>query len=146
MQQQSTDNARLRGLFVLGFISVVSRTEASDCWIDLYDRPNFSGSHVHLEGPLDMPSLSDVNGEVWSNRVESLLVGPKAQLIVFKAEDFNVTHAGPLAHPDAFQAWGESEVPAYHDLEISFGPDKRESHLADLHFHKSINSLKILCP
>lgn len=127
-------------------LSASVQVHAGECWVDLYDQPNFSGTLAHIEGPVEMPSLKSVSGEVWSNRIESLKVGPAARLIAFKAENFDISHTGPVAHPDAFESWGQSEIPAYHDLEISFGPGKKESHLADLHFHKSINALKIFCP
>lgn len=118
---------------------------AGDCWVDLYDKPEFAGVHVRIEGPLDLPNLKTLSGQDWSNRIESLAVGPKAEVVAYQRENFNETHQGPVAHPDAIKAWGEAELPAYHDLEISFGPGKKEHHLGELKFHKTINALKVRC-
>jgi hypothetical protein len=96
-------------------------------------------------GPRDLANLKDLDREDWSNRVESLAVGPDAEVVAYKQTDYNEEHQGQLNHPDAFQAWGQKEVPAYHDLEIVFGPGKREHHLGELKFHQNINSLKLRC-
>jgi hypothetical protein len=122
-----------------------SSAGASDCWVDLYDKPEFKGAHVRIAGPRDVANLKELNGEDWSNRLESLAVGPDAEVVAYKQADYNEEHKGQLNHPDAFQSWGQKEVPAYHDLEILFGPGKREHHLGELKFHQNINSLKLRC-
>jgi len=118
---------------------------AGDCWVDIYDKPDFQGSHVRIEGPKDLPSLKNLNGDDWHNRIESLTVGSKAEVVAFKREKFNEEHEGPVYHQDAIQAWGKKEMPAYHELEITFGPDTKKHHLGELNFHQNINSLKIRC-
>ena len=118
---------------------------AGDCWVEVYDKPNFEGAHARIEGPREMPNLKSLNGEDWSNRIESLVVGPKGELVAFKQVDYNEEHQGQINHPDAFRAWGQKEMPSYHELEITFGPDKKEHHLGELRFHQNINSLKLSC-
>ena len=86
-----------------------------------------------------------MEGEDWSNRIESIQVGPEARFIGYREENFDTSHAAPTAHPDAFKSWGDGQLPAYLDLEIDIGPSMTESHLAELHFHRKIQSLKVIC-
>ena len=72
-------------------LSASVQVQAGECWVDLYDQPNFLGTRAHIEGPVEMPSLKSVSGEVWSNRIESLKVGSEARLIAFKAENFGLS-------------------------------------------------------
>jgi hypothetical protein len=122
-----------------------SAAVAADCWVDLYDKPEFAGSHVRIEGPRNLANLNNLNGENWSNRIESLAVGPRGEVVAYKQQDYNEEHSGQLNHPDALQAWGQKEMPALHELEITFGPGKKEHHLGELRFHQNINSLKLQC-
>lgn len=118
---------------------------AGDCWVEIYDQPDFQGSRVRIDGPKDLPSLTNLNGADWGSRIESLTVGPKAEVVAFKRENFNEQHEGPVYHQDAIKAWGKQEMPAYHELEITFGPGRKEHHLGELNFHQNINSLKVRC-
>jgi hypothetical protein len=132
------------GLLIV-FLSATGSAHAGDCWVELFDKPAFAGAHIRLDGPAEWPSLQQLGGSNWSNRIESLQVGPKAEVVAFKSENFIETHKGPVAHPDALKGASESEIAASHDLEISFGPGKQEHHLGEMKFHKNINSLKIRC-
>lgn len=116
-----------------------------ECWLEIYDQANYQGSHARIEGPAELASLKSVNGEDWSNRIESLQVGSGAEVIAFRQADFKVEPKGPINHPEAFRNWGAKEIPAYQELEISFGPGKKEHHLGELDFHRNINSLKVRC-
>lgn len=118
---------------------------AGDCWVDIYDKPELAGSHVRIEGPTELPSLKNLPGGDWNNRIESLRVGAKAEVVAFTRENFNEAHTGPLGHPDALRGASPSEIAAAHDFEISFGPGKQEHHLGEVKFHKNINSLKLHC-
>lgn len=118
---------------------------ASGCWVDLYDKPDFKGAHVRLEGSQELPQLKHLQGADWSNRIESLVVGPEAELVAYRQPDYNEEHRDQVYHPDALRAWGEKELPALHDLEITFGAGKKEHHLGELRFHQNINSLKLKC-
>lgn len=133
---------------LFGLLSLMTSSAlaaAGDCWVDLYDRPDFKGVHVRLEGAQDLPQLKDLKGADWSNRIESLVVGPEAELVAYQQADYNEEHHGQVYHPDALRAWGAKELPALHDLEITFGQGKKEHHLGELRFHKNINSLKLRC-
>ena len=131
------------------FLAVIlfgaNTARAGECWLDVYDKPELKGAHFRVEGPVDLPNLRTLEGDDWSSRIESLRVGPAAEVVAFARENFNETHTGPLAHPDALKGASESEIAAAHDLEINLGPGKQEHHLGEVKFHKSINSLKIRC-
>lgn len=134
-----------RGLLVI-LLSMTGSAHGGDCWVDLFDKPAFAGAHLRLDGPAEFPTLRELGNSNWSNRIESLKVGPKAEVVAFKSENFVETHRGPVAHPDALKGADAAEIAASHDLEISFGPGKQQHHLGEMKFHKNINSLKIRCP
>jgi len=118
---------------------------AKECWLDLYDKADYQGSHVRLKGPADLSDLKSLNGEDWSNRIESLIVGPDAEVFAFRQEKFEDTPQGPIYHQKELQAWGEKDIGSDQDLKIAFGPGTKEHHLGDLNFHRNINSLKLQC-
>jgi hypothetical protein len=126
-------------------ISASSIVAAKECWLDLYDKPDYQGSHVRVKGPAELSSLQSLNGEDWSNRIESLVVGPDAEVFAFRQEAFKDEPEGPINHPYELQTWGEKDIGSAQDLKISFGPGTKEHHLGDLNFHRNIKSLKILC-
>jgi hypothetical protein len=117
---------------------------ASDCWLDIYDNNGYQGKKVRIEGPKDLPSLARLNGEDWGNRIDSLQVGPKAQVYAYRLEDFKDDYSGLGYHGDAIKTWKE-DAQSYSDREISFGPGRREHHLGEMNFHRNINSLKVQC-
>lgn len=118
---------------------------AGECWVDIYDKTDFKGAHTRIEGPVELPSLSRLDGSDWSNRIESLMVGGKAQVTAFRLENFKEEQEeGPAYHGEAIKAWGE-KAESYGDEEITFGPGKKEHHLGELRFHQNIKSLKIKC-
>lgn len=115
-----------------------------DCWLEVYDQNGFQGKKARIEGPADLPSLARLNGENWGNRIDSLAVGPKAQVWAFRQENFQDDYSGLAYHGDAIRNWGE-DARSFSDREISFGAGHREHHLGELNFHRNINSLKIGC-
>jgi len=117
---------------------------AGDCWLEVYEKTNFEGAHVRIDGPAELASLRSLNGENWSGRIESLIVGPKAQILAFRNESFKEEKIAQPYHGEAIKAWGEK--PEMHsEQEITFGAGKKEHHLGELNFHQNINSLKIKC-
>lgn len=127
-----------------GIAGTGSSAAAGDCWLDVYDQSNYEGAHVRIDGPAELPSLHNLKGQEWSNRIESLVVGPKAQVLAFRLEGFKEEVSGMPYHGDAIKAWGE-EAKSYSDKEITFGPSRKEHHLGELNFHRNINSLKLIC-
>lgn len=135
----------LRWLAISILVATSHSIYGKECWLEIYDAANFGGSHARIIGPAELPSLSNINGEDWSNRIESLKVGGDAEVLAFRKGNFEDVPESPVNHPQAFKNWGAQEIAAYQDLEISFGPDAKEHHLGELKFHRNINSLKIRC-
>jgi len=127
---------------ILGITTMTSY--ASDCGLDVYDKPGFGGSHARIEGPSDLTNLHQLNNEEWSNRIESLSTGPKTRVVAFRQENFKESSQGLVNHGDAFKAWNEKPE-SMSEQEIAFGPDHKELHLGELGFHRNINSLSIKC-
>jgi hypothetical protein len=132
-------------LWAGAFLSASGTALGKECWLDVYDKANYEGNRVRINGPAELPDLKSLNKEDWSNRIESLQVGADAEVIAFRKPNFEEEPEGQVYHPEAFQSWGKKEIPAYQELEISFGPGKKEHHLGELNFHKNINSLKVRC-
>ncbi|MBS1213680.1 MAG: hypothetical protein H6R26_2297 [Proteobacteria bacterium] len=128
-----------------GLLAVADGVSAAgDCWLDIYDKTNFEGAHVRIGGPADLPDLSKLEGQDWSSRIDSLIVGPKAQVIAFRMENFKEDQTGQPYHGDAIKNWG-GDAKSYSDQEITFSPGQKEHHLGELNYHQNINSLKIRC-
>jgi hypothetical protein len=138
---------RIVSLLSAGALLAASGTAlAKGCWLDIYDAANYQGKQARIEGPADLPNLKSVNGEDWSNRIESLKVGQDARVVAYRQPDFRkAAPAGPINHPHAFKNWGTQDLPAYQELEIDFGPGKQVHHLGELDFHRNINSLQVQC-
>jgi hypothetical protein len=126
-------------------LAASAAVQAKECWLDIYDKANYEGGHARIQGPAELASLKNLNGEDWSNRIESLKVGPGAEVIAYRQAEFKDAPQGPVNHPEVFQNWGAKEIPAYQELEIDFGPGKNQHHLGELDFHRNINSLKVRC-
>ncbi len=139
-----TFNAFVAAGCFLTALSMTAAAHASDCWLDVYDKPEFGGAHVRIEGPVELPSLAQLNNENWDERIESLIVGPKARVKAYRKESFKEDSKGLTYHGEAIKSWGEKPE-SYSDQEIIFGEGKKESHLGEEGFHRAINSLKIKC-
>jgi hypothetical protein len=90
------------------------------CWVDVYTGNGFGGQSVRINGPVDLANLRNYHGAKWSNVINSLVVGPRASVWLFKNEDFNA----PM---------------------ISLGHDQRLRSLAEIHWENDIDSLKVRC-
>ncbi len=146
MHERSASESGLFAALLTGVLWVFSGTAMGrECGLDIYDKDNYQGAHQRIEGPVELPNLKNLGGQDWSNRIESLKVGADAEVTAFRLENFREEPKGPVNHPEAFARWGKQEIPAYQELEISFGAGKQEHHLGELDFHRNINSLKIRC-
>lgn len=58
------------------------------CWARIYSGANYSGDTLTLSGPLSIADMSGPFGLNWDDKVDSIELGPKANLIVFDNEDF----------------------------------------------------------
>jgi len=57
-------------------------SQSTDCWVDLFERPNFQGRRLRLFGPQDYLNLR-VGSDGWGDEVRSLVVGPGAYVQAF---------------------------------------------------------------
>jgi hypothetical protein len=146
MNKRDAYSSGLLGMvgLVLGVAVAPVAGAAGDCWLDIYDQGGFQGKQLRIDGPRELSSLAKVNGENWGNRIDSLQVGPKAQVYAFRQEDFKDDYSGLAYHGDAIRNWKE-DAKTFSDREITFGAGQKEHHLGELNFHRNINSLKILC-
>lgn len=129
---------------LLAASAILQPVQAGDCWLDVYDKPELGGAHVRIDGPAQLPSLAKLNNENWGSRIESLEVGPKAQVLAYRQENFKEDSVGQAYHGEAIKAWGEKPE-SYSNQEISFGAGKKAHHLGEENFHRAINSLVVKC-
>jgi hypothetical protein len=145
-------------LFFHGFKTVItaalmlgisSNTYAinKDCWAEFFQDVQYAGPHIRLEGPSQLSSLTNLNGENWDKRIESLKVGPKARVVVFEHPDFKLTLKDKemASHPDLMRSLGITEQQIKEDSEDVFDHNQMIHDLSDFHFTDKIRSLKIDC-
>ena len=60
--------------------------ETNGCWLEIWDKPRFSGNCLRMLGPADFPGLR-VGDARWSPQVRSITVGPNAYVQLY--EDLN---------------------------------------------------------
>ncbi|HEY0844386.1 MAG TPA: hypothetical protein VGE12_03415 [Noviherbaspirillum sp.] len=73
-------------------------TLARGCWVRLFPEPGYKGANdLTIAGPLSIPSLNaptgGANGVYWKQKAESLIVGPKARVVIHEHASFR----GPSA-------------------------------------------------
>lgn len=92
------------------------------CWAEIYEDTDFdvNDPHVNIQGPMQMATLKDFSGRNWSNEIESIIVGPNAQVKAYSERDFKGT-------------------------ETVFTPNKRVNDLSKLNMSDEIESMKISC-
>ena len=64
---------------------------ANGCWVKLYDGIAYAGEQLTLIGPIDLPHMTRT-GSPWRDW-DSAVVGPKARVTVYDAEDFKQVSA-----------------------------------------------------
>lgn len=93
---------------------------ASGCWARLYTAENYLGDVISLAGPIDVPDTR-VGALDWGRKYHSVIVGPKATLMVYNNE-------------------------LYMNRAAAFTPGQRVPDLdEDLGFFENIESLKLSC-
>ncbi len=126
-------------------LSLATSAIASDCWVELYQENDYTGAHIRLNGPVRMANLRDVQGENWESRIDSLKVGPKANLKVYENTDFKLTLKEMAKYPDLLKSLGLTEQDALEDSERIFIANSKIHDLSDFNFHNKIKSLVIDC-
>lgn len=92
------------------------------CWAEIFEDTDFdlADPHVKIQGPMQMPSLKDFSGRNWSNEIQSIIVGPNAEITAYPDKDFQGT-------------------------ELVLKPNKRINDLSQLNMGDDIESMKISC-
>ncbi|MEN8260593.1 MAG: beta/gamma crystallin domain-containing protein [Pseudomonadota bacterium] len=119
--------------------------QKTDCWVDFYEFPNYKGAHVRLKGPIELRNLHTVQGENWEARIDSLAVGPKAEVHIFENIDFKLTLSEMTKYPDLMRALGISQEEVEQESVLVFYANQKSHHLGEVNFHKKTKSLKIKC-
>ena len=93
-----------------------------DCWVKVYDADHFDGgsSSATIRGPIDLATLDNLEGKDWEDQIESLIVGPDAELHVWKSANYAGT-------------------------ELTFQPGQKVEALGDLDYEDEIGSMKVVC-
>jgi hypothetical protein len=93
-----------------------------DCWVKVYDGDHFSdlSSNATIRGPVELPTLDLLEGKNWNDQIESLIVGPHAEVQVWKSKNYAGTP-------------------------IKFTPNQKVEKLGDLNYEDDIESIKVTC-
>jgi len=93
-----------------------------DCWVEIFEDNDFDKDdpHVKIQGPTQVATLSDFSGRNWNNEIQSIIVGPSAEI---------------RAYPDT----------NFEGTEVVMKPNRRVNDLEKLNMSDDIESLKITC-
>jgi Beta/Gamma crystallin len=122
-----------RFFVIVVFLALTTLTYADDsarevqvtdknCWVEIFEDNNFDQDdpHVKLMGTQEYATLTNVFGRDWNNDVESVLVGPNANVKAYSKKDFKGT-------------------------EVAFTPNQRVPDLSKLDMGNDIESMKVTC-
>ena len=115
------------------------------CWADFFEGTRYTGKHFLLEGPAQLENLSNVNGENWDLRIDSMKIGPNAKVTVFENPNFKMTLKEMARYPDLMRSLGITEKDIREDSELIFNANAMIHDFSDFNFHKKIRSLKVEC-
>lgn len=101
-------------------LTTVTVSQSTGCWATLFDENNFKGDSLTLMGDNQLPNLRMKDGSSWEGRIDSVAVGPKADLVLYGKEN-------------------------YKDVDSGFGPGTKTADLDHLPIGDSVESLKIAC-
>lgn len=118
----------LAGLMSVGVIpayaaaDVELKTVDKACWTEIFEDTDFDKNdpHIAIQGPAEISTLKDFSGRNWNNEIQSIIVGPNAQIKAYSDKDFKGT-------------------------ELVLTPNKRANDLSKLNMGDEIESMKISC-
>jgi hypothetical protein len=118
----------LAGLMSVGVIpayaaaDVELKTVDKACWAEIFEDTDFDKNdpHIAIQGPAEISTLKDFSGRNWNNKIQSIIVGPNAQIKAYSDKDFKGT-------------------------ELVLTPNKRANDLSKLNMGDEIESMKISC-
>ncbi len=138
---------KLIPLIILALLGQNSTANAAntDCWADFFEYAQFIGDHFKIKGPKSLPNLRKVNGHNWESRIDSIIVGPKARVIIFENPNYKLTLTEMSKHPILMKSLGITEQDIREDSELIFDAHSKPHHLGEYNFHKKTKSLKVEC-
>ncbi len=71
-----------------------------NCWVDIFEDTEFDPDdpHLRLLGPLESATLKDMAGQDWSNKIQSIMIGPNATMYAYEDRDFSGTEVAFVAN------------------------------------------------
>ena len=132
-------------LILLTGLSTTSYAKTKGCWADFFEGAQYKGEHFRLEGPAKRKQLVDINGENWDLRIESIIVGPKANVAVFENKNFKLTLTEMEDYPVLMKSLGITKQDILEDSELIFDARSKIHSLGDYNFYHKIRSLKVDC-
>jgi hypothetical protein len=125
MMRQALILAALAGVCAMpayAAADVELKTVDKACWAEIFEDTDFDlgDPHVKIQGPMQVATLKDFSGRNWSNEIESIIVGPNAEIKAYPEKDFQGT-------------------------ELVLKPNKRINDLSKLNMSDDIESMKISC-
>ncbi|MDF9392400.1 MULTISPECIES: hypothetical protein [Methylococcus] len=118
-------------------------SRSGDCWVDIYRGPDYTGAKVRVFGPVEMASLKDLEGADWNDVIESLEVGPAAEVSVYGNENFALP-SGPVYHEQEIRSWGGKDE-NYRSQVATFTAGHKVHHLGEYGLHDQVSALKVRC-
>lgn len=117
----------------------------SGCWAEFYEFAQMIGDKFRVEGPAKLSNLKNVENENWESRIDSIVVGPKAEVTVYENINFKLTLTEMAKYPVLMRSLGISEQDIKQDSELIFTSGEMVRHLGQYNFHKKTKSLKVDC-
>lgn len=123
--------------------AVHAAPRSGNCWVDIYNAPDYSGTRARIFGPVELPRLQDINGVNWNDAIESLEVGPGAEVSIYENENFDVP-GGPVYHEQELRSWGNKDE-NFRSSVASFTQGHKVHHLGEYGLHHQVSALKVRC-
>ncbi|QJD28594.1 peptidase inhibitor family I36 protein [Methylococcus geothermalis] len=130
-------------VFVAGGSAASAAPRSGSCWVDVYNGPDFTGTQVRIFGPTELASLKNLQGADWNDAIESLEVGPGAEVSVYGNENFALP-SGPVYHEQEIRSWGNKDE-NYRSQVATFTAGHKVHHLGEYGLHDQVSALKVRC-
>lgn len=144
----STFHAPKLALFIMILLfgnSTTAIAKDKGCWAEFYEYAQMIGDKFKVEGPAALANLKNVDGENWESRIDSIVVGPKAKVMVYENINFKLTLTEMAKYPVLMRSLGITEDDIKQDSELIFNAGEMVHHLGQYNFHKKTKSLKVDC-
>lgn len=125
------------------WVSAWAEPRSDRCWVDLYRGPDYTGAKARIFGPVELANLREVQGAAWDDAIESLEVGPGAEVSVYENENFELPK-GPVYHSQELQSWGNKDENFRAGM-ATFTSGHKVHHLGEFGLHRLISAMKVKC-